>query len=141
MSEWPPFQVTFIAAPGVDATKALRATLKTALRCFGLRCVDAYPIFDAMSPDLPAQIVKYCGLPPQSTSAPDATVENAKEAARRCLRSEIRWDSKEKNFLNEATRLDAFSERQLEWLRALYRRTKPRPTSCPCTACKERRGQ
>jgi hypothetical protein len=35
------FNVTFVAAPGTDGIRALRAVLKVALRRFGLRAIDA----------------------------------------------------------------------------------------------------
>jgi hypothetical protein len=50
------FIVHFVARPNVDAVKALRAVLKRALRDHGLRAVEAYPLVEAMAPDLPAQL-------------------------------------------------------------------------------------
>jgi hypothetical protein len=38
---------------GIDGIRALRATLKFALRRFGLKCVDAREILDQASPDDP----------------------------------------------------------------------------------------
>jgi hypothetical protein len=37
----PVFVVRFRPLPGIDAIRALRATLKSALRQHGLRCIDA----------------------------------------------------------------------------------------------------
>jgi hypothetical protein len=39
-SRGPTFVVTFQAVPGVDAIKALRFMLKSALRRYGLRCIS-----------------------------------------------------------------------------------------------------
>jgi hypothetical protein len=36
--------VTFVAEPGVDGIKAFRALLKSALRRFGLRAIDAHEL-------------------------------------------------------------------------------------------------
>jgi hypothetical protein len=44
MAGAPAFVVTFRAEPGVDATRALRALLKAALRRHGLRCVNLVPM-------------------------------------------------------------------------------------------------
>jgi hypothetical protein len=99
MSEWPPFLVTFVAKGGIDGIHALRRVLKFALRECGLRCVDAYPIFDAMSPDLPAQIAQYDGR--------RKALDNAREAARRCLRSNLLLSTNEHCFLNDMARLTA----------------------------------
>jgi hypothetical protein len=40
------FSVTFVAEPGVDGIKAFRALLKSALRRFGLRAIDARELTD-----------------------------------------------------------------------------------------------
>jgi hypothetical protein len=125
MSEWPPFLVTFTAKGGVDGIRALRRTLKFALRECGLRCVDAYPLVNAEDPNLPAQLAQYCGLPTQSNSTPGVQVENAREAARRCLRSKLSLSDHERSFLNDMTRLAAApTPRQRDWLRDLYARAK-----------------
>jgi hypothetical protein len=50
------FVVIFAARPNTDAIKALRAVLKRALRDHGLRAIEAYPLVEAMAPDLPAQL-------------------------------------------------------------------------------------
>jgi hypothetical protein len=48
------FVVTFRGPAGADGVRALRATLKFALRRFNLRAVDAHEISQA-SPDTPAK--------------------------------------------------------------------------------------
>jgi hypothetical protein len=45
------FVVTFVAAPGTDGIRSLRALLKRSLRAYGLRCVDAR---EQAPPDEPA---------------------------------------------------------------------------------------
>jgi len=40
-SDRPTFTLTFRAEPGIDAIKAVRALLKSALRRYGMRCLSA----------------------------------------------------------------------------------------------------
>jgi 3-keto-L-gulonate-6-phosphate decarboxylase len=112
------FVITLVAAPGVNAVRSLRRLLKYASRHCDLRVDDAHQVYEAYDPDLPAQLA---GASPHNN---DPTIENAREAARRCLGAGSWWTTRERNFLSEATRLETFSERQLEWLRILYARAK-----------------
>jgi len=47
------FSVLFVAIPGVDGIKAIRALLKTALRRFGLRAIDVREIHEPPQPAQP----------------------------------------------------------------------------------------
>ena len=57
----PRFTITFTPNPGVDAIRALRAVLKTALRRHGLRAIDARKetehthVFDELRHDIVAR--------------------------------------------------------------------------------------
>jgi hypothetical protein len=113
----PTFVVMLTAARGVDDIRALRRVFKFALRECGLRVVEAYPLFDAMSPDLPAQLAQYDGG--------RNVLDNMREAARRCLRSKLLLSTHERSFLNDMARLQAApTPRQRDWLRVLYARAK-----------------
>jgi hypothetical protein len=117
MTERPQFVVQFMAARGVDDIRALRRVFKFALRECGLRVVDAYPLFNAMSPDLPAQLAQY--------DSGRKVLNNMREAARRCLHSKLPLSDHERSFLSDMTQLAAApTPRQRDWLRALYARAK-----------------
>jgi hypothetical protein len=57
MTVSPTFVVMLKPMPGTDGIKALRATLKVALRRFGMRCIDAHEIPEAMATDLTTHVV------------------------------------------------------------------------------------
>jgi hypothetical protein len=117
MTARPTFVVILTAARGIDDIRALRRTLKFAWRECGLRAVEAYPLFDCMAPNLPAQLAQYDGG--------RKTLNNMREAARRCLHSKLSLSDHERSFLNDMARLAAEpTPRQRDWLRALYARAK-----------------
>jgi hypothetical protein len=117
MTARPKFVVTFMAERGINDIRALRHVLKFALRECGLRAVDAYPLFDCMSPNLPAQLAQY--------DTDHNLLNNMRAAARRCLRSKLSLSAHELNFLHDMTHLAAApTPRQRDWLRDLYARAK-----------------
>lgn len=117
-----PFVIVLQPPLGTDGIRGLRRVLKYALRECGLRATECYPLFDAVADDVPAVLAQFAN---EFHCNDNAAAENAREAARRTLRSGLALSAKERNFLNEATGLNTFSPRQRDWLRALYDRSRP----------------